>query len=64
MVSVVQCDLDLKPLNFVYKRRNDFQQGVGLGKLIQKLEVNIPGGILLFFPSYEAMSFMMKTWEN
>jgi len=28
------------------------------------MEVNIPGGILLFFPSYEAMTFMMTTWET
>jgi Rad3-related DNA helicase len=26
--------------------------------------VHIPGGILLFFPSYESMQFMMQTWEN
>ena len=55
MVSVVQCDTNKNSLNFVYKRRSDHTQALGLGKLIQTMEVHIPGGILLFFPSYEAM---------
>ena len=64
MVSVLSCDLEQHTLNFVYKRRSDFQQAIGLGKMIQNLEVHIPGGILIFFPSYEAMQFMITTWDQ
>ena len=31
MVAVVKCDMNQKPLNFVYKRRNDFAQATGVG---------------------------------
>ena len=55
MVNVIQCTLDKKPLNFVYKRRSDFEQAVSLGQFIQSMEKNIPGGILIFFASYESM---------
>lgn len=55
MVNVVANTLDRKPLNFVYRKRNDHEQAVQLGKLIQSLEKTIPGGLLVFFPSYECM---------
>jgi len=45
-------------LNFVYEKRKDYNRIIGLGKLIKKLEVNIPGGILIFFPSYDLMSYI------
>ena len=64
MVSALSCDLEGNPLNFVYKKRSDFNQAVGLGKMIQKLEADIPGGILIFFPSYDAMNFMITTWDH
>lgn len=65
MVSVVSVDPTTKnPLNFVYKNRSNHTQALGLGKFIQSLEIHIPGGILLFFPSYEAMQFMINTWDN
>jgi Rad3-related DNA helicase len=63
-VNVVSCTMDKKPLNFVYKRRTDFDQSVQLGKFIKSVEVEIPGGILVFFASYEMMAFTMKTWDH
>jgi len=31
---------------------------LGLGQFILSVEADIPGGILLFFPSYEMMSWV------
>eukprot|EP00347_Sterkiella_histriomuscorum_P009407 403341333 len=64
MVSVVQCDFNQHQFNFVYDRRKNYDQIIGLGKFIQKLEKNIPGGILLFFPSYELMAEIMSIWDQ
>jgi Rad3-related DNA helicase len=64
MVNVISCTHDKKTLNFVYKRRSDFEQAVSLGQFIQLMEKNIPGGILIFFASYESMAFTLKTWDN
>ena len=60
MVNVIQCTHDYKQLNFVYKRRTDYDQALSLGHFIKKMEVNIPGGILIFFASYEMMLFTLK----
>lgn len=35
-----------------------------MGRFIEKMEKNIPGGVLIFFPSYENMQFMLTTWDT
>ena len=37
---------------------------IGLGKFILKLEKDIPGGILIFFPSYDLMNFITSEWDQ
>lgn len=64
MVNVITCTHDKKQLNFVYKRRSDYDQAVSLGIFIKKMEVLIPGGILVFFASYEMMQYTMKQWDH
>ena len=59
MVSVVQCNLKQQNFNFVYSKRENLEQIISLGEFIRKLEKNIPGGILLFFPSYDMMYHIM-----
>lgn len=66
MVSVVQYGLGENPpqFNFTYDRRKDHNMISALGRLIQKLEPHIPGGILLFFPSYELMQHVLTVWDE
>jgi regulator of telomere elongation helicase 1 len=66
MVSVVQCGLGENPsgFHFTYERRRDHRQTVALGELIKRLEPSIPGGILLFFPSYDMMQHVLGIWEE
>ena len=37
---------------------------MGVGHFIQKIEKNIPGGILIFFPSYDLMSHITTEWDQ
>ncbi len=32
--------------------------------MIKSLESEIPGGILIFFPSYEMMQFILSEWDQ
>ena len=50
--------------NFTYDRRKDHKQTVELGNMIKKLEPYIPGGILVFFPSYDLMQHVLNVWEE
>ena len=64
MVSVVQCGFEQYSFNFTYDRRKDHKQTVSLGAFIRRLEQKIPGGILLFFPSYDLMQYVLSVWEE
>jgi Rad3-related DNA helicase len=66
MVSVVQCGLSdqTSNFNFTYDRRKDHKQTLELGNLIKRLEPSIPGGILVFFPSYDLMQHVINVWEE
>ena len=64
MVNVVQSDLHKEKINFVYSNRRNHNQALSIGSFIKKLEPNIPGGILIFFPSYEMMQFMTAAWDE
>ena len=64
MVSVVQADLHRNPINFVYARRKSNEQAMGVGHFIQKVQRDIPGGILIFFPSYDLMNYITTEWDQ
>ena len=64
MVNVVACTFEHRQLNFVYKKRREFDQAVSLGRFIKQLEPTIPGGILIFFASYEMMQFILSAWDH
>ena len=64
MVSVIQSDFNKNQINFLYNKRKDHSQIIGLGQFIKTLEKDIPGGILLFFPSYDLMGHILNEWDQ
>jgi len=64
MVNVVQHDFNGNMFNFVYSKRKEHSQIIGLGQFIASLEKDIPGGILIFFPSYDLMNHILTEWDQ
>lgn len=53
------CEFD-----FTFERRQDMPMLKDLGRAIANLVGTIPDGVVIFFPSYGYMSFVLQTWTN
>jgi regulator of telomere elongation helicase 1 len=52
------------PFNFNYQNKDNFEMIDELGITIAKVAKNVPGGILVFFPSYWLMDKCYERWEK
>ncbi|DBA01294.1 TPA: hypothetical protein N0F65_001799 [Lagenidium giganteum] len=53
-----------KHLEFTFARRRDMEAVDELGRILINLSRVVPGGIVLFFPSYRFEADIMKRWEE
>ena len=61
-VRVVGTGVSGKALNSSFKRRDDSEYITELGNTIISLVRVIPGGVLIFFPSYSVMEKCIESW--
>ncbi|RPA73019.1 DNA repair helicase [Ascobolus immersus RN42] len=52
------------PLEFTFEKRNDPAMITELGRGIFNLTAIIPGGIVVFFPSYSYLAQVLSVWEK
>lgn len=55
---------DGKPLHFNYKHRGDEQQWRQLGLLLLAVTRAVPGGVVTFFPSFDALARAKAVWTK
>ncbi|XP_047110778.1 regulator of telomere elongation helicase 1 homolog [Schistocerca piceifrons] len=62
-VGIVHTGPDGHPLNSSFNTRNDPQYITSLGRTILNLSRIIPGGLLVFFPSYPVLKKCQEEWQ-
>ena len=62
MISVLTQGINKNGFNFNYNNRDNTAMFADLGKTLCQLATRVPGGILLFFPSYRIMERCYETW--
>ncbi|KAF4531782.1 hypothetical protein B566_EDAN011818 [Ephemera danica] len=62
-VSVVSTGPDGTSLNSSYNTRNDPKYIASLGRTIQNFSRIVPGGLLIFFPSYPVLKKCQEEWQ-
>lgn len=53
-----------KPFSFTFAERNSVEMIKSLGQAISDLMVNIPHGMVVFFPSYAYMNSVINIWKK
>ena len=57
--SVNDCDF-----NFNYQNKDNMEMLDELGKTVARVSKHVPGGLLMFFPSYRLMNDVYERWEQ
>ena len=52
------------PFNFNYANKDNFEMLDELGTTISRLAKHVPGGLLMFFPSYWLMDKVYERWKE
>jgi len=52
------------PFNFSYQNKDNTEMLDDLAFTVAKIAKNVPGGILIFFPSYWLMNNTYERWER
>lgn len=63
-VKIITKGPDLQPLSSAYNNRNNPEYIASLGKTIQNICRILPGGLLIFFPSYTVMTVCQNAWQE
>ena len=63
-ISIITHGIYGTELNFSHKTRDDEKAQIDLGETIYKVVEVTPGGILLFFPSYQMLLKYYDTWDH
>ena len=50
--------------NFTFQNKDNFEMMDELGETIAKIAKNVPGGMLIFYPSYRNMDAIYERWEK
>jgi Rad3-related DNA helicase len=64
MISILTQGVDKNPFNFSYKNNDNTNMSIDLGNVLKKVSERVPGGILVFFPSYRVMNNCYETWQD
>ena len=52
------------PFNFNYANKDNFEMLDELGYTIARVSKHVPGGLLMFFPSYWLMDKVYERWKE
>ena len=50
--------------NFSYQNKDNMEMLEELGNTVASVAKNVPGGMLIFFPSYWLMNTVYERWES
>ena len=50
--------------NFSYQNKDNMYMIDELGRTVARVAKNVPGGLLMFFPSYWLMESIYERWES
>ena len=50
--------------NFTFQNKDNFEMMDELGETIAKIAKHVPGGLLIFYPSYRIMDNVYERWEK
>ncbi|KAK6454642.1 ATP-dependent RNA helicase CHL1 [Scheffersomyces xylosifermentans] len=51
-------------LEFSFDKRNSISMIASLGEAVLKICQNVPGGVVVFFPSYKYLNQVLKAWKD
>jgi Rad3-related DNA helicase len=63
-ISILKRGLGNSEFKFDYMSRDNFEMIDDLATTIAKISTRVPGGILIFFPSYKVMNDIYERWTK
>ena len=63
-ISIMKRSVNDVEFNFSYQNKENMNMIDELGRTVARIAKNVPGGLLIFFPSYWLMSNIFERWES
>lgn len=63
-IAVIKRSVNDIDFNFSYQNKDNMEMVDELGKTVAQIAKNVPGGVLMFFPSYWLMNSVYERWEQ
>ena len=63
-ISIVRRSINDCEFNFSYQNKDNMEMLDELGKSVAQVAKHVPGGLLMFFPSYWLMNNVYERWES
>ena len=62
-ISILKTGISSSEFKFDYQTRENFEMHDDLAQTIAKVASRVPGGLLIFFPSYKLMNDIYERWD-
>ena len=63
-IQIIKKSVNEVPFNFNYANKDNFEMLDELGYTIARVSKHVPGGLLMFFPSYWLMDKVFERWKE
>jgi len=63
-ISILRNGIQSSEFKFDYQTRENFEMHDDLASTIAKIASRVPGGLLIFFPSYKLMNDIYERWNT